>query len=42
MIFLGPDPQLYFKLPEKIPVKNIVIETDVIDHITSGQSRGIV
>ncbi len=39
MIFLGPDPQLYFKLPEKIPVKNIVIETDVIDHITADRAE---
>lgn len=39
MVFLGPDPQLYFKLEDNVPVRNIVIEADVVDHITADKAE---
>lgn len=41
LVFLGPDPQLYFSLGENMPVKNIKIEADIIDYITAEKAEKI-
>ena len=41
LVFLGPDPQLYFNWKETLPVKKILIEADIVDHITAERAEHI-
>ncbi len=41
LVFLGPDPQLYFSWKETLPVKQIIIEADIVDHITAERAEHI-
>lgn len=38
IVFLGPDPQMYFKLKTPEKIRKITIEAEVVDHITASKA----